>query len=236
MAGPNILLTRIDNRLVHGQVGVTWVGSLGANLLLVANDAAATDPIQQNLMDMVVAEGVQTRYFTLQKTIDVIHKAASHQKIFPAATLSANGCSLITLHFAVESCRLLTASSSATATRVQNTKRASSPRAAAPSSRYPASFPATDLSISLRATTVRAVLRYAMHAAINPPSVACSCLIESTASSCTRGWLRSQPARLSSLLFGIQLKYPAMLLLCAAMQRPGKVSDNGSLNRKWGLT
>lgn len=24
MSSPNILLTRIDNRLVHGQVGVTW--------------------------------------------------------------------------------------------------------------------------------------------------------------------------------------------------------------------
>jgi len=33
-------------------------------------------------MDMVVADGVQTRYFTLQKTINIIAKAASHQKIF----------------------------------------------------------------------------------------------------------------------------------------------------------
>ena len=82
MGSPNILMTRIDNRLVHGQVGVTWTNSLGANLLLVANDNAAEDKTQQNLMDMVVADGVQTRYFTLQKTIDVIHKAASHQKIF----------------------------------------------------------------------------------------------------------------------------------------------------------
>lgn len=82
MGSPNILMTRIDNRLVHGQVGVTWTNSLGANLLLVANDQAAEDKTQQNLMDMVVADGVQTRYFTLQKTIDVIHKAASHQKIF----------------------------------------------------------------------------------------------------------------------------------------------------------
>lgn len=79
---PNILMTRIDNRLVHGQVGVTWTNTLGANLVVVANDEAAVDPVQQNLMDMVVAEGVQTRYFTLQKTIDVIHKAADRQKIF----------------------------------------------------------------------------------------------------------------------------------------------------------
>lgn len=82
MTTPNILMTRIDNRLVHGQVGVTWVNSLGANLLLVANDNAANDSMQKNLMDMVVSDGIATRYFTLQKTIDVIGKAASHQKIF----------------------------------------------------------------------------------------------------------------------------------------------------------
>lgn len=78
---PNILMTRIDNRLVHGG-GRDWTNTLGANLVVVANDEAAADPVQQNLMDMVVAEGVQTRYFTLQKTIDVIHKAADRQKIF----------------------------------------------------------------------------------------------------------------------------------------------------------
>ncbi len=35
MTSPNILLTRIDNRLVHGQVGVTWTSTIGANLLVV---------------------------------------------------------------------------------------------------------------------------------------------------------------------------------------------------------
>lgn len=33
-------------------------------------------------MDMVIAERIQTRYFTLQKTIDIIGKAAERQKIF----------------------------------------------------------------------------------------------------------------------------------------------------------
>lgn len=82
MSSPNILMTRIDNRLIHGQVGITWANSLGANLVVIANDTVANDPVQQSLMDMVVSEGVQTRYFTLQKTINVIHKAADRQKIF----------------------------------------------------------------------------------------------------------------------------------------------------------
>ena len=53
---PNIVLSRIDERLIHGQVGVQWVGFAGANLVLVANDEVAEDPVQQNLMEMVLAE------------------------------------------------------------------------------------------------------------------------------------------------------------------------------------
>ena len=53
---PNILLTRIDNRLVHGQVGVTWTKTIGANLLLVANDEASQDKIQQQLKGVPIKE------------------------------------------------------------------------------------------------------------------------------------------------------------------------------------
>ena len=43
---PNIVLSRIDERLIHGQVGVQWVGFAGANLVLVANDEVAEDPVR----------------------------------------------------------------------------------------------------------------------------------------------------------------------------------------------
>lgn len=82
MSEPNILLTRIDNRLIHGQVATQWNGSIGANLILVANDAVANNKMRQGLMDMAAPSGVATRYFTIQKTIDVIHKAAPRQHIF----------------------------------------------------------------------------------------------------------------------------------------------------------
>ena len=79
---PDILLTRVDNRLIHGQVGMTWATHLGADLIIVANDAVAGDEVQQNLMDMAVASTAETRYFTLQKTIDVIGLAGDWQHIF----------------------------------------------------------------------------------------------------------------------------------------------------------
>lgn len=82
MAEPNIVLVRIDNRLIHGQVATQWTSSVGANLILVANDEVATNKMRQGLMDMAAPSGVATRYFSIQKTIDVIHKAAPRQHIF----------------------------------------------------------------------------------------------------------------------------------------------------------
>lgn len=83
MATPDIVLTRIDNRLVHGQVGVVWTSAIGANLLLVANDAAANDPLQQELMTATAeTSGVGIRFWTLDKTISTIAKASPRQHIF----------------------------------------------------------------------------------------------------------------------------------------------------------
>lgn len=79
---PNILLTRIDNRMIHGQVATQWTNVVGANLLLVANDEVSTNKMRQGLMDMAAPNGVATRYFSIEKTISIIDKASPKQKIF----------------------------------------------------------------------------------------------------------------------------------------------------------
>lgn len=78
---PNIVLTRIDNRLIHGQVATMWSSSVGANLLLVANDEVSTNDFRQGLMDMAAPSFAQTRYFSIEKTINIIHKASPNQHI-----------------------------------------------------------------------------------------------------------------------------------------------------------
>ena len=79
----NILLTRVDNRLVHGQVGVTWVKSLGANLIVVVDDKASQSPVEQQLMEVVAeSSGVGIRFFSVEHTINIIGKASPNQKIF----------------------------------------------------------------------------------------------------------------------------------------------------------
>lgn len=78
---PNIVLTRIDNRLIHGQVATQWCGVVGANLLLVANDNVAHDEFRQGLMNMAAPAYAQTRFFTIEKTCAIIDKASPAQKI-----------------------------------------------------------------------------------------------------------------------------------------------------------
>jgi len=79
---PNIVLTRIDSRLIHGQVATQWTSSIGANLILVANDQVCTDEFRQGLMNMAAPSFAQTRYFSIEKTCAIIDKASDAQKIF----------------------------------------------------------------------------------------------------------------------------------------------------------
>ena len=80
---PNILLTRIDNRLVHGQVGVTWTKTLGANLIVVADDTAAEDRIQQSLMSVTAkSSGVGIRFFRIEKQLPSSARQHRNRKSF----------------------------------------------------------------------------------------------------------------------------------------------------------
>lgn len=85
MTTPNIVWTRIDERLLHGQIRITWGKHSGANLILVANDEAAEGTnaaFMQAGMKASAGGEYAVRFFTIQKTIDVIHKASEKQKIF----------------------------------------------------------------------------------------------------------------------------------------------------------
>lgn len=81
MTTPNIVMTRIDERLIHGQ-GALWAKSLGVNTVIVANDEASEDHMAQTLMKTAIPSTIHVRFFTVQKVIDIIHKANPKQTIF----------------------------------------------------------------------------------------------------------------------------------------------------------
>ena len=82
MAKNKILLTRIDKRLIHGQVVCNWAGTVGANLIVVVDDDTANSDTEKSIMQLAASSlGFDSRFFTVQHTIDVIDKASDSQKI-----------------------------------------------------------------------------------------------------------------------------------------------------------
>jgi PTS system mannose-specific IIB component len=55
----SIILTRIDNRLIHGQVLETWLPYVHANCLVVANDDISASPLKRMMMEASVPSRVR---------------------------------------------------------------------------------------------------------------------------------------------------------------------------------
>ncbi|MDN8601953.1 PTS sugar transporter subunit IIB [Citrobacter sp. S2-9] len=77
----NIVHTRLDDRYIHGQVATGWIPHTQSNLVVICNDAVAEDEMRKQLISIAAPEGVGVRYFSVQKTIDVIHQASQKQHI-----------------------------------------------------------------------------------------------------------------------------------------------------------
>jgi PTS system mannose-specific IIB component/fructoselysine and glucoselysine-specific PTS system IIB component len=54
-----IKLTRIDDRLLHGQVAFTWTPALGADCLLIANDKVAKDEFMKMTLGLAKPAGAK---------------------------------------------------------------------------------------------------------------------------------------------------------------------------------
>ena len=95
MAQPKILLTRIDDRFIYGQDVELWNEALGSNLVLIVNDEIAADSRKWAPMRVAAPEGVWTRFFSVQKTIDVIHAATPRQLILVMVASPADALALV---------------------------------------------------------------------------------------------------------------------------------------------
>ncbi|WP_248927958.1 PTS system mannose/fructose/N-acetylgalactosamine-transporter subunit IIB [Paenibacillus hamazuiensis] len=62
-----IVLVRVDDRLIHGEVAVGWTRILGATHIVVANDQAAADNTQKMLLKMATPVGVKSTVLPVQE-------------------------------------------------------------------------------------------------------------------------------------------------------------------------
>lgn len=62
-----VVLARIDNRLIHGQVLEAWVPYVKADCIVVANDRIASSALEKTLMAAAVPKGIRVVIDSLQQ-------------------------------------------------------------------------------------------------------------------------------------------------------------------------
>lgn len=64
-----LVLVRIDDRLIHGQVAVGWVKATSPEVIVVANDAVAADALQRNLMELATPQNLQVAICRIEEAV-----------------------------------------------------------------------------------------------------------------------------------------------------------------------
>lgn len=62
-----IVLTRIDDRLIHGQVMTSWLNYTSATKIMVVDDQSAADPFLKKVLKNAVPANVGLGVFTAEK-------------------------------------------------------------------------------------------------------------------------------------------------------------------------
>ncbi len=71
----HFVLTRIDDRLIHGQVAVGWVKATTPDVLLVADDQVLQNPMQRSLMEITATPAFEVKVCGVQEAAEVCDRA-----------------------------------------------------------------------------------------------------------------------------------------------------------------
>ena len=75
-----IVLCRIDDRLIHGQVVIGWGRPLGINQIILVDDQVAASEWEQELYRMAVIPEIEVRFVTLAEAASQLPQWESNGK------------------------------------------------------------------------------------------------------------------------------------------------------------
>ncbi|WP_407370819.1 mannose/fructose/sorbose PTS transporter subunit IIA [Carnobacterium sp.] len=66
-----IVLTRVDSRLLHGQVATAWTKSVLPSRIIIVSDAVAKDELRKKLIEQAAPPGVKANVVPISKMIEI---------------------------------------------------------------------------------------------------------------------------------------------------------------------
>ncbi len=77
----NIVWTRIDDRLIHGQVMTQWIQYTQANEVLIVDDQVAKDAFLQMVMKSSMPSNIRLTVLSIKEAIDYLNGETAGEKI-----------------------------------------------------------------------------------------------------------------------------------------------------------
>ncbi|MFT4006497.1 MAG: PTS sugar transporter subunit IIB [Lacrimispora sp.] len=83
-----IVMVRLDERMIHGQVAIKWSRHTGVDRIVVANDEAAANPLIQKSLMMAAPQTAKTAIKSVTGAIELLKdpKAAQHKIMIIVST------------------------------------------------------------------------------------------------------------------------------------------------------
>ena len=77
----NIVMARIDDRLLHGQVVVSWLPFIKANEIIIIDDENANDEFMKELIIASAPNDITTHVFTLEESINYLKSSLGNERV-----------------------------------------------------------------------------------------------------------------------------------------------------------
>ncbi len=70
----NIVLARVDDRLIHGEVVSVWTPSLQVNRIIIVDDEVAADEFNKRVIKALAPNGVKCNVYTTERGADILQR------------------------------------------------------------------------------------------------------------------------------------------------------------------
>ena len=81
-----IVLARVDDRLIHGQVMTAWIQYTGGNHIVIVDDVTAQDDFTKQIMQTAVPAGIKLDIYNVQEAPQKINANQTGKLIILAKT------------------------------------------------------------------------------------------------------------------------------------------------------
>lgn len=78
----NIIFTRIDERLIHGQVATSWLKVTSPDTILVIDDATAKNAFSTRILRAATPKGYDLKVMTLEDAEKYLKEDSEGEKVF----------------------------------------------------------------------------------------------------------------------------------------------------------